>query len=347
MARRSQLALLVVVALPASSLLRPSAGAPRASPPRAAAAASYEAYLEAAGEAAVAAGRLIASAKAADKAVEKSKFNAKDLLTATDVACQAEVAGLLAARFPESRLLGEEDVAPGAASSRAAAAATLGGDARFDCVWVVDPIDGTANFVDSIPLSTVSVAAVEKPSASAPPRVVAGVVYDPHRDELFGASLGGGAWVARGAAEGQGPLPPASRRERLEASAASRVDDAIVYAGAPPNPDALAPSLRGIAAVAPRCRTLRLLGSAALMLAYVAAGRGAAYFEADLSAWDTAAGALLVHEAGGRVSDARGVAYDPGSTRQILATNARIHDDLQALLATVSACELDGDELLQ
>ena len=102
------------------------------------------------------------------------------------------------------------------------------------------------------------------------------------------------------------------------------------------------PSLRGIAAVAPHVRTMRLLGSAAIMLAYVAAGRGAAYFECDLAAWDTAAGALLVEEAGGTVTDADGAPYSP-LTRQIVAAGA-CHGDLRALVDTVGGARLDDED---
>eukprot|EP00629_Pelagomonadales_sp_RCC1024_P000829 CAMPEP_0119268490 /NCGR_PEP_ID=MMETSP1329-20130426/6259_1 /TAXON_ID=114041 /ORGANISM="Genus nov. species nov., Strain RCC1024" /LENGTH=310 /DNA_ID=CAMNT_0007268463 /DNA_START=211 /DNA_END=1140 /DNA_ORIENTATION=+ len=276
----------------------------------------YEGYLEGCCEAVLACGQLVRGAGAGARAVEETKANSKDLLTVTDVACQATAADILARRFPDSRLLGEEDVAPGAdAAKRAAEAAFTDG-----LVWALDPIDGTANFVDAIPLSTTSVAAVKcsrKPGCS--PRVVAGAVYDPFRDELFGAARGQGAWVSRAG----GP------REALRCSP-NRLGDAIVYAGAPPTRCALDPSLRGIAAVAPHARTMRLLGSAALMLAYVAAGRGGAYFECDLAAWDTAAGALLVEEAGGLVTDADGRPYTP-LTRQIVAAGKGCHAELREL----------------
>ena len=126
------------------------------------------------------------------------------------------------------------------------------------------------------------------------------------------------------------------------AVSSNSLGDAIVYAGAPPGMRALKPSLRGIAAVAPHVRTMRLLGSAAIMLAYVAAGRGAAYFECDLAAWDTAAGAFLVEEAGGTVTDADGVPYNP-LTRQIVAAGA-CHGDLRALVDTVGGARLDDED---
>ena len=118
------------------------------------------------------------------RAVDTLKANAKDLLTKTDVACQDVAAAVLARREPASRLLGEEDVAPGGDAARRAAEKAFSEDGL---VWAVDPIDGTANFVDAIPLSATSVAAVECVSGNC--RVVAGAVYDPYRDELFGRGV--------------------------------------------------------------------------------------------------------------------------------------------------------------
>lgn len=285
----------------------------------------YERYLDHACEAAKAAGALIRSASSEARAVDKSKANAKDLLTKTDVACQDVAAAILEKRAPGSRLLGEEDVAPGADAAKRAAERAFAADGL---VWAVDPIDGTANFVDAIPLSATSVAAVECHGGIV--KVVAGAVYDPFRDELFGAARGSGAWV-----ETQGVRTP------LKVSA-NALEDAIVYAGAPPGIRALKPSLRGIAAVAPHARTMRLLGSAAIMLAYVAAGRGAAYFECDLAAWDTAAGALLVEEAGGTITDADGEKYTP-LTRQIVAAGA-CHGKLRVLVDSVGGARLDAED---
>ncbi|KAJ8604656.1 hypothetical protein CTAYLR_006514 [Chrysophaeum taylorii] len=221
-----------------------------------------EAVVDAASAAARAAGQLIVEAGPEQRAVASTKANAKDLLTATDLASQDLIQSVLASRCPEIDFLGEEG----------------GVEKPLDNCWVVDPIDGTTNFVDGLPLSVVSIAYAREGET------LAGVVYDPFRDELFAGARGRGATVTSG---------PRKNRRPLAVSAAERLEDAIVFAGAPPNPLSLAPSLRGIAALAPRVRTLRLLGSAALMLAYVADGRGAAYFEPDLAPWDTAAGALL------------------------------------------------------
>lgn len=273
---------------------------------------AHHELLEAALAAARRAGQLIKTASPEARSVEASKANAKDLLTQTDTLCQATIRDVLDDMCPGLGFLGEEDVGPGAVAAKRAA------DALSGLSWVVDPIDGTANFVDGLPLSTVSIACVQGHDT------LVGCVYDPFRDELFSASAGQGAFM---------------NGMRLSVNDAA-LSDSIVYAGAPPTLAALRPSLRGINAVAPRVRTMRMLGSAALMLAYVAAGRGAAYFECDLSAWDTAAGCLLITEAGGKCTDANGVLYTP-TTRQIVATNSIIHDELLAILDSVGAAVLD------
>lgn len=180
--------------------------------------------------------------------------------------------------------------------------------------------------MDGLPLSTVSIACV---ATGLPCETLVGVVYDPYRDELFAAAKGKGATLGNNA---------------LSVSPATSLAEAVVYAGAPPNPLSLAPSLRGIRALAPRIRTIRMLGSAALMLAYVAAGRGSAYFEPDLSAWDSAAGCLLVAEAGGRCTDAAGQSYDAATTRQIVASNGHIHINLLDVLNEVNAATLDKSD---
>lgn len=276
----------------------------------------------AAEKAARAAGEMILAAGPQQRVIASSKANSKDLLTSTDTACQEKIRSVLSERCPDVAFLGEEDVAAGAEASSAAATNALS-DKDGRLCWVVDPIDGTANFVDGLPLSSVSIACVRPGS---PSTTLVAAVFDPHRDEMFLAEVGKGTTLAG---------------KSLRVSPAKTLADSIIYAGAPPNPLSLAPSLRGIKAVAPECRTLRLLGSAALMLAYVAAGRGAAYFEADLSAWDTAAGALLITEAGGKCTDSLGRDYEAATTRQIVASNGHIHATLLDLLNQVRGVQLD------
>jgi len=154
--------------------------------------------------------------------------------------------------------------------------------------------------------------------------VVVGVVVDPFREETVTATLGGGCTL-NGSPVRVGVEPLA---------------DAVVATGFAPTEASLAPMVRGIAAVGARARTVRMLGSAAIMLAWVACGRLSAYFEADLNAWDSAAGVLLVREAGGLVSDLRGGPFGIAS-RPMLASNAAAHAELREVLRDARVLGLD------
>ena len=258
----------------------------------------------------------------------KGAAASRDLVTEVDLEVQKIVQKEITVAYPEHAFLGEEDCGGGAAEELAAAA----GD---NWLWVVDPIDGTTNFVhgtrppDScpapfspgcradnktrtgLPLCSVSIAACR----NGQPAV--GVVYDPERDELFEAVEGGGAWL-NGA--------------RLHVSSEVAAADALVATGYGASAEATAPFLKGMQALtALPVRSVRMLGSACIMLAWVAAGRLEAYYEADLNPWDTAAGALLVREAGGCVTDLAGAEYGLG-TRPILASNRSTHDELLGAL---------------
>merc|ERR1711933_77068 len=130
----------------------------------------------------------------------------------------------------------------------------------------------------------------------------------------------------------------------MSVSAAARVPslkEAVVASGAPPNPCSSAPCFRAMSLLSPpRSRTVRILGSAAVNFAWVACGRLDAWFEPDLSPWDSAAGALLVREAGGRITDCEGNEYVLG-TRPICCSNGKIHDELLAVLREADATKLD------
>lgn len=265
------------------------------------AAAELDGFLAAATEIAREAGALVAS-RYDQGHEEDQKGHAHNLVTEADRASEALIVDRLRARFPAHGIRAEE----GSGSE-----APPGG-----VIWVVDPLDGTNNFAHGLPIFAVTLAAM------AGETVLAGVTYDPLRDELFAARLGGGAWL-------NGRRMAVSKREQLEAS--------IVATGFPydkaSNPDN---NLAQFAAVTPRVRGIRRLGSAALDLAYVAAGRMEAYWERGTYAWDVAAGVLMVQEAGGKVTDYAGrpARVDGG---QFLATNARIHAELQAVLAAVGS----------
>lgn len=250
--------------------------------------------------------------------VRKTKASPRDLLTEVDGAAQSAIEETIKESFPDHAFLGEENVEPGAeAAAEALKSATAN---STDWLWIVDPIDGTTNFASGLPLSAVSIGVAYKGE------LVIGVIYDPFRDEMFFASSGGGAWC---------------NSQRIRSNPATDLVDAVVFAGSPPALNSMSPSLRGITALMPHVRTVRMVGSAALMLAWVAAGRACAYFEPDLNAWDTAAGALLIQEAGGRVADSLTNEPYELATRRILATNGPLHDKIHEILLDARAVELD------
>jgi myo-inositol-1(or 4)-monophosphatase len=147
-------------------------------------------------------------------------------------------------------------------------------------------------------------------------QVMVGVIYDCHRDELFTAIKGRGSYL---------------NEKRIYVGQQNVMSDAIIAMGSPPATASMEMSLKGITALMPKVRTIRMLGSAALMLAWVANGRLTAYWEYDLSSWDIAAGALLILEAGGRFTDLQGTNFNIRS-RKICASNGFIHDELLHIL---------------
>jgi myo-inositol-1(or 4)-monophosphatase len=177
--------------------------------------------------------------------------------------------------------------------------------------WIVDPLDGTTNFLHGIPQFAISIG-LERSGA-----IVAGVIYNPVTDELFTAERGKGAFL---------------NDRRMRVAARQRLIDAVVACGLPHHGRGdLALGLRELAAVQDNVAGLRRFGAAALDLAYVAAGRLDGYWERNLSPWDMAAGMLLVREAGGFVTD-----LDGGDAmfakRHIVAGNEPVHRELLALL---------------
>ncbi len=147
-------------------------------------------------------------------------------------------------------------------------------------------------------------------------QTVIGVIYDPHRDELFTAAKNLGAKM---------------NGEIISVGKQSTIGDAIIAMGSPPGVESMEMSLKGIQKLMPKCRTIRMLGSAAIMLAWVANGRLTAYWEYDLSSWDIAAGALLITEAGGNFTDLSNVDYNL-TTRKICGSNGLVHDELIEIL---------------
>ncbi len=227
--------------------------------------------LDAAVEAALEGGRvLLANWRNLPRGSVEEKHK-NDFVTHADRESEERIIAALKGRFPEDAFLAEEGGARGVAS---------GADAR---VWIIDPLDGTSNFVSGFPFWCVSIAAREGPD------LVAAVIWDPLREELFTAERGGGAW---------------RNGERLAVTGRPDLEGAFVATGFPfRNRHRIDAYVALFKAVFLKARAIRRAGSAALDLAYVAAGVFDGFFEFRLAPWDIAAGALLVEEAGGVLSD--------------------------------------------
>jgi myo-inositol-1(or 4)-monophosphatase len=204
--------------------------------------------------------------------------DAHDIKLELDVRCQRLIEKLLRARFPEIPLLGEEGDS---------------GDVNADYRWVVDPIDGTVNYFFGMPHAAVSIALqVQGPKPKVQSRnsssreTVLGVIYDPFTDELWTATRGGKTKL-------NGRVVYCSKR--------SRVDDSLVAMGFSKSKENLEKSLPHLNRLARRAKKIRIMGSAALELAYVASGRLDAYIERTINLWDIAAGGLMVECSGGEM----------------------------------------------
>ncbi len=223
------------------------------------------------------------------------KSERASIVTWADVTAQAAILGVIVERFPDHAVLAEED---GAGDGEVAEPAVT---------WLVDPLDGTSNYAHGVPFACTSVAVRDADG------LAAGAIFDPFREELFTAVRGGGAWL-----DG----------ERLAVSAVDSPSRALVCTGIQSDdPDAIAAFGRRIVALSRQCRGVRCVGSPALCLAYVAAGRIDAFLERDATfAWDVGAGALLITEAGGRIEDLDGGALNLGpGLANVLASNGGIH----------------------
>lgn len=241
-------------------------------------------------EAAVAAGRLIVGERPDMVAVAATKTSPTDVVTAMDTAAEDFLREVLRRERPHDALLGEE---------RAISAGESG------LTWVLDPIDGTVNYLYGIPQFGVSVAVVTgDPTTVGAWRPVAGAVAHPSVSTVYHARAGAGAW-RRG---------PDGRDERLTVSTASSLDAALVGTGFGYRADQRRAQAEILARVLPRVRDIRRMGSAALDLCLVASGRLDVFYEMGLNAWDIAAAWLVVTEAGGVLRGADGGPPAPGLT---------------------------------
>jgi myo-inositol-1(or 4)-monophosphatase len=247
-------------------------------------------------EAAKEAGRYLKYSVGKVKSIEMKQGEERNLVSEIDKTSEAKIISIIKRHYPNHAILAEES---GASSASA------------DYKWVIDPLDGTTNFLHGLPIFCVTIAIEYKAE------IVAGVVYDPNLEELFTAEKGSGAYC---------------NGKRMRVTQTSDLMSSLLVTGFPydiaQNPDN---AVGHFVNFLMEGQGLRRLGSAALDLSYIAAGRFDGFWEVNLNPWDMAAGVLFVHEAGGKVSDFSGV---PSSiyNKQVLATNGSIHDAMLQVL---------------
>ncbi len=217
--------------------------------------------------AARAAGRIMRDNWNAPKKVKV--FHAHDIKLELDVRCQATIEKILYRAYPEIPLLGEEGIS---------------GDLSAPYRWVVDPIDGTVNYYFGMPHAAVSIAL--QATAPGSPIAVVGVIYDPFTDELW-TVIHGGKTKLNGRA--------------VHASKRGKVEEAVIAMGFSKSRENMEKSIPHLNRIARRAKKIRIMGSAALELAYVACGRLDAYIERTINIWDIAAGGLMVEQSGGEM----------------------------------------------
>ncbi len=223
-----------------------------------------------------------------------------DLVTEADVASEKIVLERLQARFPSHAVVAEESGLHKASS---------------EFCWYIDPLDGTTNFAHGHPMFCVSMG-LERAG-----ELIAGVVYNPIHDEMFTAERGAGAWL---------------NNRRIRVSTTARLADSLAATGFPSRKRHENVNVHFFYQMAMASHGVRRSGSAALDLAYVACGRLDAFWEFGLNAWDTAAGVLLVAEAGGKRSDMTGGTHHLTSTH-LLADNGALHDEILGLFREIFA----------
>lgn len=214
-----------------------------------------------------------------------------DLVTVTDRASEKLITDELRKHWPDHDILGEEGTRS---------------DSGSDYKWYVDPLDGTTNFAHGFPVFCISIGLEYKHE------LVAGVLFDPTRNELFSSAKGNGAHLNGGP---------------IHVSKTARVAESLLGTGFPSFKRHKNPNIHFYHQLTLRSHGVRRAGSAALDLASVAAGRLDGFWEFNLNPWDTAAGVLLVLEAGGKITNFAGEAFEI-SSRELLATNGVVHAEL-------------------
>ncbi len=252
--------------------------------------------LQVAVEAALEAGKYLKSNVGKIKTIERKGGQETNLVTEIDKNSEQIIIGKIKKKYPDHDFLGEES---GSA------------DVTSEYKWIIDPLDGTVNYTHGLPVFCVSIGLEHKGE------IILGVVYDPNLDELFTAEKGKGTRL---------------NKKKIQVSRTTRMIESLIVTGFPydirNNPDPIVAHFRNFLTEA---QAVRRLGSAALDLCYVSAGRFDGFWEGMLNPWDMAAGVLMVTEAGGKWTDFRGLPATVYS-KQMLATNGFIHDQMLAVL---------------
>jgi myo-inositol-1(or 4)-monophosphatase len=250
-------------------------------------------YISKASEIARRAGALLMEYFARGVKTEYKGAGTVDVVTDADRAAEKLIVEGLRGAFPSHGIVGEE-------GARALSSA--------ECIWYVDPLDGTTNFAHGFPVFCVSLGLVRNNE------VIAGVIFDPTRSDLFAAERGGGATL---------------NGSPIHVSKVATLGESLLGTGFPSKKRHLNPNIHFYHQLTLKSHGLRRAGSAALDLACVASGRFDGYWEFNLNPWDISAGILLVEEAGGKVTYLDGSRVDVAESREVLATNGLIHQELQ------------------
>jgi myo-inositol-1(or 4)-monophosphatase len=255
-------------------------------------------FLETAADIAREAGALVASY--GERKVGFELKGAFDLVTVADRASEKLIVERLHSHFPSHAIVAEEGG---------------GREGASEYVWYVDPLDGTTNFAHGFPMFNVTLA-LERSG-----ELIAGVIFDPLRNEMFAAELGNGAYL---------------NDRPIRVSKTARIEESLVATGFPSRKRHQSVNVHFYYQLAMLSHGVRRAGSAALDLAYVACGRLEAFWEFGLNPWDMAAGVLLIREAGGTVSDMHGAAMNLRGAH-VLADNTGVHQEMLDLFARIFA----------
>jgi myo-inositol-1(or 4)-monophosphatase len=247
-------------------------------------------------EAALEAGKYLKSNVGKIQRIERKAGQETNLVTEIDKRSEDIIIGIIKRKYPDHDFLGEES---GAA------------DTTSDFRWIIDPLDGTTNYIHGMPIFSVTIGLEHRGE------IILGVIYDPNQDELFTAEKGKGAWL---------------NKKRIEVSRQTKLIESLIVTGFPytinKNPEKELGHFKNFLVAS---QAVRRLGSAAIDLAYVACGRFDGFYEGFLNPWDMAAGVLLVMEAGGKWTDFLGKSSTVYNS-QMLATNGLIHNQMVEVL---------------